>query len=198
MHAPMPAERDQAALAGVEVKPESLPALAGDDKRFLESLEGADQDLAGAPAAPGQAPAAPPLPLERELAGMFAMMGAGAGHFLPSVKTALNDEACKQLGDVLAPVARKYGLEQYLAGFAWRVELQAVMVVVPIALAVKAAVHHDLAELARRQAEAEGGRNLHPAGAVSPVYLQPAAAVSAPVGMLQPIAPPPIAELAPA
>jgi hypothetical protein len=194
-------DQDAGAAAGssapVEVKT-SLP-LAGDDKRFLESLEGADQDLAGAAAAPGQAPAAEPaLPLERELAGMFAMMGAGAGHFLPSVKAALNDEACKQLGDVLAPVARKYGLEKYLAGFAWRVELQAVMVVVPIGLAVKAAVQHDLAELARRQAEAERG-NLHLGDAVSGPNLQRQAAVSppAPVGMLQPIAPP-IAELAPA
>jgi hypothetical protein len=180
--------------AAVEVKPESLPALAGDDKRFLESLEGADQDLAGAPAAPGQAPAEPALPLERELAGMFAMMGAGAGHFLPSVKTALNDEACKQLGDVLAPVARKYGLEQYLAGFAWRVELQAVMVVVPIALAVKAGAQHDLAELARRQAAAEGGHQVLGGHQVAPAAIAPPAA---PVGMLQPIAPP-IAELAPA
>lgn len=137
----------------------------------------------------------PKLTLEQEFAGMFAMVAAGAGHWLPSVGQVLNDKACADLGRVLAPVAAKYGLARYFEGFAWRVELQALMVVVPIGAAIAGAVKHDLAELERRQRVAEG----HPL-ASSPAAAAIGASSSSPAsesaiagappaqpGMLQPI-----------
>jgi hypothetical protein len=159
--------------AGTAVSSSAPIAHAGGEQ-LLELARSTDQDLAGAgQAAPGSAAAPPAISLERELAGMFAMMAAAAGQFLPAIRRVLNDEACKQLGDALAPVARKYDLAKYLEGFAWRVELQAIMVTVPIAFAVVAAAKHDLAAIRAAQSAAADG-NLHPLGA----NLQPGAATS--------------------
>lgn len=104
--------------------------------------------------APGAAPG--PEPLEKELAGMFAMIGAGVGKFLPSVGALLDEKQCGELGQVLAPVATKYGIDKYLAGLQWRAELRALFVVVPLAIAIRQAALHDIAELKRAAAD-EGG-----------------------------------------
>ena len=171
-----PREHEYADLLslGKQVDDELARALPG-------STEAADQAIAAA--------AAPKLSLEQEFAGLVAMIGAGLGHWLPSVKNVLNETACAEVGKVLAPVAHKYGLARYVEGFAWRVELQALTVVVPIGLAVAEAVRQDLAEL-RRKAEGGGGRA--PATAVLGEALPPvpparSSQASAPPGMLQPI-----------
>jgi len=144
-----------------------------------------------------QAQAQPKLPLERELAGMFAMIGTGVGQFLPRAGAVLTTNgpdgksAADRLGDVLAPVARKYGLDRYLEGFAWRLELQALMVAGPVAFAIVQAAKLDIAELKQRQAEADGrapqpgvtqGDAAQP-GVTSTVATN---AVANTVGMLQP------------
>lgn len=103
------------------------------------------------------------IPLEQELAGMFAMAGAGLGVWLPRTGAVLTKEdpetkksGADRLGEALAPVARKYGLDRYLAGFAWRVELNALMVAGPIAAAIVQAARLDIAELRARELEARG------------------------------------------
>ena len=123
---------------------------------LLASAEGVDAELAGAAAAPGSPSSPPPpaIPLEVEIAGIFELAGVGAGQFLPTVGATLDAAACKKLGDALAPVVRKYGLERYLTGFAWRVELQALLVCVPIVAAVIAAARADIA-IARARARGE-------------------------------------------
>lgn len=123
---------------------------------------GVDQELElaqpGAAAAAEQAAAAAPkLPLEQELAGMFALMGTAAGQFLPSVGATLDEAKCRALGDVFAPVMHKYGLARFFEGFAWRVELQALMVAVPIGLAVVQAAKLDLAAARAAAATAAAG-----------------------------------------
>ena len=140
------------------------------------SAEAAEQAIAAA--------AAPKLSLEQELTGLVAMIGAGLGHWLPSVKGVLNEGACAEVGKVLAPVAHKYGLARYVEGFAWRVELQALTVVVPIGMALAEAVRQDLAELRRKR---EGEKGSSPAAALGEASPAPAASAAQP-GMLQPIA----------
>ncbi len=103
------------------------------------------------------------IPLEQELAGMFAMAGAGLGVWLPRTGAVLTKEdpetkksGADRLGEALAPVARKYGLDRYLADFACRVELNALMVAGPIAAAIVQAARLDIAELRARELEARG------------------------------------------
>jgi len=106
------------------------------------------------------------IPLEQELAGMFAMAGAGLGVWLPRTGAVLTKEDAEgksgadRLGEALAPVARKYGLDRYLAGFAWRVELNALMVAGPIAAAIVQAARLDIAELRQKEREAKGAAPL--------------------------------------
>jgi hypothetical protein len=127
--------------------PAAAPEASGPDPQLLALEREVAADLAGEGTTQlSGVPGAPAVPLERELAGMFAMLGAGAGQFLPSVRAVLDEPTCKSLGDVLAPLARKYGLDRYLAGFQWRLELQALFVVVPVALALKEAIARDLAK----------------------------------------------------
>lgn len=145
------------------------PEASVADPQLVALARSIDAELAGdAEGSGGAGIGAAAVPLERELAGMFAMLAAGAGQFLPSVKTVLDDGTCRSLGDVLAPLARKYGLDRYLAGFQWRLELQALFVVVPVGLALRDAIARDLA---RAKAAAAAGGGL---GAESP----PAAASS--------------------
>jgi hypothetical protein len=119
-------------------------------------------DEPAAPAAPGEAPSSPaapaPISLDQELAGMFEMVGAGVGQFFPSVKAVLDESRARELGSALAPVIQKYGLERYFAGFAWRVELHAALVVIPTIVAVREAIRHDLAELKRAAKASSGGQ----------------------------------------
>lgn len=127
------------------------------------------------------APAAPELALEVELAGVAAMIGATLGQFFPSVKPILTEQKCGELGAVLAPVAVKYDLVRYIRGFAWRVELQAAMVVAPVLVAVRQAITADLAAM-----------RAPPAAPSSPALGEGAAVASsapaAPVEMLKPVA----------
>lgn len=101
----------------------------------------------GSPGEPGAAPGAPaPLALDRELAGMAAMIGQVLGQFFPTVPKVLDDAKAEAIGGALAPVFVKYGLDRYVAGMAWRAELNALLVVVPTVLAVKAAIEHDISQ----------------------------------------------------
>lgn len=93
---------------------------------------------------------------------MFAMIGAGVGKFLPSVGALLDEKQCDELGQVLAPVATKYGIDKYLAGLQWRAELRALFVVVPLAIAIREAVRHDIAELKRAAGDAGGSSSSSP------------------------------------
>lgn len=147
-----------------------------------------------------QEASAPKLSLEQEIAGMFALIGTGAGQWLPRVGAVLTEpdktgkSGADRLGEVLAPVAHKYGMARYFEGFAWRVELQALMVAGPIVLAIRDAARADLAELARKQREAEG---LPPVAPIPQEELDRREVAemdeihkglqTAPIGMLQPI-----------
>lgn len=159
---------------------EADPDLIGFARSIDSQVEAEEGGQDPRQAAAGAAPA--PVPLERELAGMFAAIAAAAGQFLPSVEATLDEKRCEKLGEVLAPVMRKYGLAGYLEGFAWRVELQALMVVVPIGIAVKQAIDHDLAQY-RAAAGAAGGAGL---GAQDPAP-QASPATSSPAEPLKPI-----------
>lgn len=153
----------------------------GADPQLLLLARSIDAELADPPAGaqPGSA-GLPAIALERELAGMFAMIGAGAGQFLPSVKVVLDEPCCKALGDALAPVARKYGIDRYLAGFQWRIELQAIFVVAPVALALRGAIAHDLAQYRKAMAPGPGaGLGDGPAGSMA------STAGSAPAGVVK-------------
>ena len=128
------------------------------------------------------------IPLEREIAGMFAMAAGAAGQWLPSVGQAMNAPdkegkcAADRLGDALAPLARKYGFDRYLEGFAWRVELEALVVTVPIAIAIVQAAKLDLATLeARKRGASPAAANDRSAGDLGQVRVE----ASAP--MLEPI-----------
>lgn len=139
----------------LDADPELLAFAASVDRK-VDELEG---EASGRHEQQGQgvaggAPA--PIPLEREIEGTFMLVAGAIGKFLPSVKVVLDQESCEELGKVLAPIARKYGLERHVAGFRWREEIQALIVVVPIAIGVKAAIAHDLAQY-RAQAKASAG-----------------------------------------
>lgn len=155
-------------MENVDPQSGASPAAAAADPQLLAFAKSIDAQVGPVAGGVQEAANMPSIPLEREIAGMFAMIGAGAGQFLPSVKLVLDEAACKQLGDVLAPLARKYGLDRHLAGFKWRLEVQALFVVVPLALAVKGAVEHDLAQIRAAAAAAERGADPLGAGASSP------------------------------
>jgi len=183
----------------VQVEDRAAGEPGGSYADLLALAKQVDQELERE-AAPGSAEAqaqasaiaaAPKLSLEQEFAGLVAMIGAGLGKWLPSVKNVLNEQACAEVGQVLAPVAHKYGLARYVENFAWRVELQALIVVVPIGFAVADAVRQDLAALKQKR-EAQGAGA--PAGALGEGSPAPAAQAAgssaAPAGqpgMLQPV-----------
>lgn len=152
-----------------------------DAKAAAIDSDGAAAAPGAAAPAQGAAPAAP-LPLSRELAGLCAMIGTAAGQFLPSVGAVLNPAKCDELGAVLAPVVQKYGLERYFVGFTFREELQALFVVVPVVLAIRAGAAHDLAQY-RQAASAEGspGAPGGEPGASSAASAAPAVPVLRPV-----------------
>lgn len=166
-------EEARAAASSTHPALEADPELLAFGRSIDSQVEGEEGGQDPRPAA-GQAP----VPLERELAGMFAAISAAAGQFLPSVEATLDEKRCEKLGEVIAPVMRKYGLAGYLEGFAWRVELQALMVVVPIGIAVKQAIEHDLAQYRAAGAAAAGGAGLggqDPAAQASPASSAPKA-----------------------
>ncbi len=157
----------------VRVDP-ALSALLAEAENVQRDIDGAPP--AGAEQAPAQAaPAA--LPLDRELAGLAATIGAVLASFFPSVAQVLTEEKCAEIGAAVAPVLVKYGLDRYVAGFAWRTELQAALTVGPVVMAVRAAIMQDLA--ARRAA-------VTPIGVTHPSDASPPAS-TAPIGMLQPV-----------
>lgn len=159
------------------------PLPAANEARLsslLNEAKSADSDLSGAPSAPrpGEAvPGEPPepeaLPLDRELAGMFAMLGVGLGKFLPSVASVLNEQACNELGGVLAPVAEKYGIAHYITGFAWRVELQALIVAGPIVFGTIAAVRQDIEALKAAKASIAGNSDAAASSEAATVTVRP-------------------------
>jgi pyruvate dehydrogenase E2 component (dihydrolipoamide acetyltransferase) len=175
----------------------SLPSAAA--AQLLAEAGRADGDPAAAAAAPAEpappaaiaAPAEPVAPapaaaptLDQELAGLAAMIGATLGEFFPSTKAIMTEEKCGELAAALSPVIQKYGLERHFMGFAWRVELKAAMVVVPVVIAMRAAIGQDLATAGR--APAPGGA---PLGDRAADGAAPPAPGSAPAAqMLKPIA----------
>lgn len=132
--------------AAIEPAPPPIDAAAAMADRLAENPPPLDELAGGEPRPPA---------LNQEVAGIFAAVGAGLGAFFPSVKGVLDESKCDELGQVIAPVLEKYGLAQYFAGFAWRVELQAAFVVIPTVIAIKEAIQTDVA--AMRQAAAERG-----------------------------------------
>lgn len=152
-------------------------------------------DPQGAAGEPDQAPAAgtpAEVPLDKELAGCVVLIGTVYGALgFPSVAKVLDEERAAAIGAKVAPVLVKYGLDKYFRGFAWRVELEAAMVVAPTVLAVRAAIRAD-------QAAAKAASSPAPAAAVAPLGDTPGArpgGESAPSsatlpdtrGMLQPV-----------
>ena len=78
-------------------------------------------------------------------------------------------------------MARKYGIDRYLVGFQWRVELQALFVVVPVALAIRGAIAHDLAQY-RKAAAGAGDAGL---GSDAPAGTAASAPGAAPAGAVK-------------
>jgi hypothetical protein len=149
----------------VEVK-SSLPA---DGAQLLDQARALDQDQVQKPAAPVPAASSPPIPaapLSQELAGVFALVGFGLGKFLPSVAAVLDEKTCGELGEGVAPLLEKYGLDRYVRGGAFMVEIKAAIVLVPVAIALRAAIQHDLAQLAAPAAPALGADAGRPADQV--------------------------------
>lgn len=130
--------------------------LAKEAAELDAALAGAaapSEEAGNAAAPPEERPLEIANPLSTEIGGLFAALGAGLGQFFPSIKIVLTDEKCGELGGALAPVLEKWGLAKHFAGFAWRVELQAVMVVIPTAIALRAAVMHDLGRMKKAAAD---------------------------------------------
>ena len=154
------------------------PGAAPAKSALLELAQETDRELngpamgpgagEGEPGQPGQGGALASLSLEDEIAGMFAMIGEGLGQFLPSAKAVLTEDKARDLGRVLAPLARKYHVAHYIEGFAWRVELQAAMVVIPVALALGQAIKSDVAKLKAAQGSAAQVDQLPDSGIVAP------------------------------
>lgn len=149
----------------VKEVPDPLLARAISVQSTLDGAAGTAAPGGASSSAPADAP--PALPLEKELAAVAETVGAVLAQFFPSLKPVLTPEKCAAIGDAVAPVLVKYGLEKYIAGLAWRTELKALMVVGPIVLAVKAAIAQDLAAM-RARATSKPAVKASPADTVTP------------------------------
>lgn len=149
-------------------------ALLAEAERVQHAIDGTEP--AAADPDPGSQAAPAALPLDREIAGLAATIGAVLAQFFPSVKPVLTEEKCAEIGAAVAPVLVKYGIERYFAGFAWRTELQALLTVGPVVIAVRAAIVHDLAAMRAAQS---------PAGLAGAAEISPAPSPAAP--MLRPV-----------
>lgn len=141
---------------------------------LLEKGEQLDREARGEPDPQPKQPEPGPAPgpeleqnageaqLERNIAGTFAMFGAGVGRFLPSVKLILDESACAELGRELAPVARKYDVASWFGEFKWKEEFRAAMILVPTIIALRQAVEHDLAAARARAGQQEAGADPQP------------------------------------
>lgn len=124
-------------------------ALLAQAERVQASIDGAPPPGAAAPAE-----ASPKLTLAQEIAAVAETVGAVLASFFPSVREAMPAAKCVEIGAAVAPVLQKYGLEKYVAGMAWKVEVQAVVAVAPVVLAVRAAILADLETMRRKAGEA--------------------------------------------
>lgn len=124
--------------------------------KALDALaEGAGDDGAGG--APGEREP-PRMTPGQEVAAMLQAFAAVVAPAMPNVAAIYTPATCAAIGAAVDPVCAKYGWLQ--GGFQWGAELQAVIVVVPIALATAKAVQVDVAALkaARAAREAEAAR----------------------------------------
>ncbi len=157
----------------------AVDPLIAEAERVQGELDGTAAASTTSPAT--ASPAAPVLTLDRELAMVAETVGAVLASFFPSVKAVLTEKKCEEIGAAVAPVLVKYGLDRYVAGFAWKAEVEALMCVAPVVLAVKAAILHDLALMRAHQEK----RDKAPPPAAGEGAPPPAAAP--PAAMLQPV-----------
>lgn len=119
------------------------------------------------------------IPLEGRLCMQAAMFAAMVGKFFPSVKKVMSDEVCEEIGNELAPLARKWNMDGAVSAFKYEAEARAFITVAPLGFAIYQAIREDLRVM---NAEPVPGDDTRPA-APSPGASK---AGAKPSGLIQP------------
>lgn len=124
------------------------------------------------------------IPLEGRICMQAATLAALIGKVFPSVRKVLTDEACEEIGNELAPLARKWKWDGPIQSFKYEAEVRALSIVAPLGFAVVQAIREDWAVM---NAGPVPGDDTRPDAASTGMASAPAAGQGArPAGMIQP------------
>lgn len=117
------------------------------------------------------------IPLEGRICLQVATAAALIGKVFPSVRKVLNDEACEEVGNELAPLARKWNMDGPIKAFKYEAEVRALLVVAPLGFALYQAIREDWAVMNAEPVPGDDTKTGQPAPPPPP---------SKPSGMIQP------------